>query len=158
MMMDIASLLKHGVSGTDLIEAFCSHDSMLTKVAQQAGLKCERWTIDDFDLSTEEGYEQAEARLRELQPRRVWLSPECGPFSQLQNANQRTEEQVENLKRKREEGLKQWHSSMRLAWVQLELGGYFYIEQPQTCSTWKINDTLTHYILWESSSYCIRDP
>ena len=106
MMMDIASLLTHSSDGTDLIEAFCSHNSMLTKVAQKAGLKCERWTVDDFDLATEEGYDQAEARLRELKPRRIWLSPECGPLSQLQNANQRTEEQVENLKRKREEGLK----------------------------------------------------
>ena len=157
MMMDIASLLTHSSDGADLIEAFCSHNSMLTKVARQAGLKCERWTVDDFDLATEEGYDQAEARLRELKPRRIWLSPECGPFSQLQNANQRTEEQVKNLQRKRKEGLKQWHSCMRLAWVQLELGGYFYIEQPQTCSTWQINDTLTNFIVWESSSYCIRD-
>ena len=68
MMMDIASLLNHSSDSVDLVEAFCSHDSMLTKVARQAGLKCERWTIDDFDLTTEEGYDQAEARLRELKP------------------------------------------------------------------------------------------
>ena len=92
--MHIAVLLNHGGGNKDFVDIFCSHESMLTKVAQQAGLKSERWTIDDFDLSTEEGFLRAEKRLRQLQPRRLWLSPECGPFSQLQNANQRTEEQV----------------------------------------------------------------
>ena len=31
-----------------------------------------------------------------------WLSPECGPYSIMQNANQRTLEQVEELRKKRE--------------------------------------------------------
>ena len=59
---DIALLLDHhGV--TDLVEAFCSPDSMLTKTAQAAGLSCERWTHQDYDLATEEGYLEAEQRL-----------------------------------------------------------------------------------------------
>ena len=120
-MLDIACLLNHR-GDTDLIEAFCSHDSMMTKVARQTGMKAERWTIDDYDLSSEKGYLLAEQRLRQLRPRRLWLSPECGPFSQLQNANQRTPEQIADLTKKREQGLKQWKSCMRLAWVQLELG------------------------------------
>ena len=66
MMMDIAGLLNHGRDGTYFIEVFCSSDSMLTNVAQQVGLKCERWTNDDFDLSTDWGYDLAEERLRLL--------------------------------------------------------------------------------------------
>ena len=64
----------------DLVEAFCSPKSMMTQTAQKAGLKAERWTKDGFDLETEEGYQAAEKRLRKLRPKRLGLSPECGPF------------------------------------------------------------------------------
>ena len=151
------AMLLHHQSGTDLVEAFCSNDSMMTKIAQQSGMTAERWTVNDYDLSTESGYAEAEARLRELRPRRLWLSPECGPFSQMQNTNQRTPEQVARLIEKRKRGFKQWRNCIRLAWVQLELGGYFYIEQPQNCMTWKLEDTLTHQLVDELSSHCIRD-
>ena len=155
-LMDVAMLLTHG-RNTDLVEAFCDHNSMLTTTAQQAGLIAERWTIDDYDLSQESDFQLALQRLRELRPKRLWLSPECGPFSQMQNVNQRTPAQVASLIAKREKGFKQWRNCIRLAWAQLELGGYFYIEQPQTCMTWKLEDTLTRQLLDELSSYCIRD-
>ena len=59
LMSDIAYLLNHG-DDTDLVEAFCSSGSMLTKAARQAGMEAERWTIYDYGLSTEKGYTQAE--------------------------------------------------------------------------------------------------
>ena len=142
---------------TDLVEAFCSPDSMLTKVALASGLSAERWTHQDYDLSTEEGYLQAEQRLRQLRPKRLWLSPECGPFSQMQNVNQRTPEQIADLIKKRQLGFKQWRNCIRLAWVQIELGGYFYIEQPQNCTTWKFEDMNTRQLVDRLSSYCISD-
>ena len=73
---------------------------MMTHTAQRAGLKAERWTNDDFDLETEDGYQAAERRLRELRPRRLWLSPECGPFPQMQNINQRSPAQMLRLAQK----------------------------------------------------------
>ena len=85
----------------DLVEAFCSPKSMMTQTAQKAGLKAERWTKDGFDLETEEGYQAAEKRLRKLRPKRLGLSPECGPFSQMQNINQRTPEQMIRLIQKK---------------------------------------------------------
>ncbi len=133
MMTDIAMLLNyHG--DIDLVETSCSYDSLLTKVAQLHGMTTERWKIDDYDLSTESGLAKAEQRLRSIRPRRLWLSPEHGPVVP-----------------------EQWRSCMRLAWVQLELGGYFYIEQPQTCVTWNLKDTLTRQLLDRLSSSCIRD-
>ena len=79
-------------------------------------------------------------RLRQLKPKRLWLSPECGPYSSFQNINQRTPEQVENLRKKRELAFRQWQSCIRLAWLQVELGGTFYIEQPQRCMSWQLKD------------------
>ena len=154
--MDVAMLLDHH-GDTDLVEAFCSPDSMLTKTALASGLSCERWTHQDYDLATEEGYLAAEQRLRELRPKRLWLSPECGPFSQMQNANQRTQEQINGLIEKRRLGFKQWQSCIRLAWVQIELGGYFYIEQPHSRLSWKSPDTSARQLLDELSTSCIRD-
>ena len=66
-MMKGIALLLNGHSEADLVEAFCSFDSMLTKVARLSGMSAERWTID-FDLSTETGLAEAEYRLRELPP------------------------------------------------------------------------------------------
>ena len=54
LLTDVAYLLDYqGDSDVDLVEAFCSPHSMLTKVARQAGLRTERWTIDDYDLATD---------------------------------------------------------------------------------------------------------
>ena len=133
MMMDIAMLLDHR-GKIDLVETFCPHDSMLTKVALLSGMTAERWMIDDFDLSTESGFAEAAQRLRSIRPKRLWLSPEHGTIVS-----------------------DHWHNCMRLAWLQLELGGYYYIEQPQKCVTWNLRDTLTRQICGALSSKCVRD-
>ena len=74
----------------------------LTNTAQSHGLKAERWTKEDFDLSRPSGCQLAMDRLRHLKPKRLWLSPECGPYSIMQNANQRSPQQAEALRKKRE--------------------------------------------------------
>ncbi len=133
MMTDIAMLLNyHG--NIDLIETSCSHNTLLTQVARLNGMTTERWKMDDYDLSTDSGLAEAEQRLRSLRPRRLWLSPEHGPVVP-----------------------EQWHGCMHLAWVQADMNGYFYIEQPENCVTWHLKDTLTRYVLDARSSRCIRD-
>ncbi len=150
-------LLNEDLGELDLVEIFCAPNSMMTRIAAQSGLIAARWTKDDVDLETEEGYQQAKEWLCESRPKRLWLSPECGPFSIMQNINQRTPEQRARLYEKRKKGLIQWRNCIRLAWVQLELGGYFYIEQPQSCMTWRLKDTHTRQLLDNHSTFCIRD-
>ena len=70
----------------------------MTQTANKSGFRAERWTKEDFDLSRPSGYSQAARRLKELKPKRLWLSPECGPYSIMQNANQLDPDQTENLK------------------------------------------------------------
>ena len=126
-----------------LVGAFCSPTSQLTATAHDAGLNTERWTSEDFDLSRPSGCEQTMSRLRQIRPNRLWLSPERGPYSSMQNANQNTppqKKQIEDLKKKRELAFRQWQSCIRLAWLQMELGGTFYIEQPLRCMSWKLKD------------------
>ena len=150
-------LLKDGKEQTDLVEVFCSPTSTLTKTAQSHGLKAERWTKEDFDLSRPSGCQLAMERLRQLRPNRLWLSPECGHYSIMQNANQRPPQQAENLRKERELAFRQWQSCIRLAWLQVELGGTFYVEQPQRCMSWQLKDQKTRYLLDELSTFCIRD-
>ena len=133
-------LLKENKKDIDLIEVFCSPTSQLTTTAHHAGLDTGRWTIEDFDLSRPSGCEQAMNRLRQIRPKRLWLSPECGPYSSMQNANQNTPQQIGHSRKKRELAFRQWQSCIRLAWLQLELGGTFYIEQPLRCMSWKLQD------------------
>ena len=118
-------LLDNRKKNLDLVEVFCSPTSQLTTTAQNANLKAERWTRQDFDLSKQSGFERAMASLREKRPKRLWLSPECGPFSIMQNANQRTPNQKGELKKKRDLAYRMWQNCIRLAWLQVELGGTF---------------------------------
>ena len=141
----------------DLLEVFCSPSSTMTQTANNSGLKAERWTIDDVDLSRPSGYYQAAYWLRELKPKRLWLSPECGPFSIMQNAILRNMQQVQYLIEKRKHGFRMWQSCIRLAKIQLELGGTFYIEQPQRCMSWTLEDPKTRHLIDDLSTYCIRD-
>ena len=138
-------LFKDEKEHIELVEVFCSPTSTMTKTAQGAGLNAERWTKADFDLSKPSGCQLAMERLTELKPKRFWLSPECGPYSIMQNANQRTPQQADALRKKRELAFRQWHSCIRLAWLQVELGGTCYIVQPQRCMSWKLKDQKTRY-------------
>ena len=112
---DIAMLLQDGKEQIHLVEVFCSPTSTMTKTAQSAGLKAERWTKEFFDVSKPSGCQLAMERLKELKPKRLWPSPECGPYSIMQNANQRTPQQAEALRKKRELAFRQWQHCIRLA-------------------------------------------
>ena len=72
---DIAMLIKHEQGPLDLLEGFCSPTSTMTQTANKSGLRAERWTKEDFDLSRPSGYIQAARCLKELKPKRLWLSP-----------------------------------------------------------------------------------
>ena len=50
-----------------------------------------------YDLSTRNVYRKADAFLRKHKPRNVHMAPPCFPWSQFQNINQRTEQQVQDL-------------------------------------------------------------
>ena len=101
----------------DLLEVFCSSTSTMAQTANNAGMDADRWTKDNFDLTRPSGYLQVAHWLKQLRPRRLWLSP--GPYSITQDAHQR------------ELAFRMWQSCIRLAKLQLELGGTFYIKQPQ---------------------------
>ena len=84
MAEDLPHLTQVPVSNLKLIEVCAEPDSRLTETALRKGMSAERWTRDDFDLSTQVGYLRASRRLLEDRPDKLWLSPPCSPFTQLQ--------------------------------------------------------------------------
>ena len=94
----------------ELLEVACSPDSILTSTMQKvtkqesAARRCS--LSNTFDLSTNRGIHGDINEINTLHPKHVWLSPICGPYSIMQNINQRNPSQCEELARKRREALK----------------------------------------------------
>lgn len=70
--------------GVDLLEAYCDEESQLTKHVIQRGGRAVRFTKRDGDVSAPEGQEILWAWIHLLEPKNVWVAPECrhwGNFS-----------------------------------------------------------------------------
>ena len=115
----IERLTKHGVSNlvqgfvgkekVQLLEVACSPDSVLSSVMQEitgnpkAAMRLSLW--NQHDLGTNEGVRAVLDKIDLHDPEHVWLAPECGPYSVIQNVNQRTEQQKQELAEKRKQAL-----------------------------------------------------
>ena len=86
----------------DLLEVCAPWDSPSGKAVEEAGGRVERFGVHNgFDLSTKAGFAMAAARLRELRPRYLHVSPPCFPWTTQNNMNQRNPQQRANLEQKR---------------------------------------------------------
>ena len=87
-------------SRATLAEICCTSDSKLTAGVGfgRSATRYSHW--NGFDLTTRKGTDRLLEDLAQKMPRHVWISPPCGPDSPAQNANQRTEEQRENPRKK----------------------------------------------------------
>ena len=102
-----------------------------------------------FDLATRVGLVRALAKLRELRPRYLHISPPCFPWSPLSHTNQRNPEQIQRMKEKRQHGRLILKNCLKLIQVQRqELDGQSGMgpdcqeshaggEQPLRASSWK---------------------
>jgi hypothetical protein len=73
---------------------------------EKSAMRLSLW--NKHDLSTNDGVRSILDKIDVLKPSHVWLSMECGPYSVMQNINQRNPEQKAELERKRREVLKQY--------------------------------------------------
>ena len=101
-----------------------------------------------FDLTKNEGVRAVMSKIDSCKPMHVWLSLECGPFSQMQNVNQRTPQQVEELKRKRENCMRQYVGGLLI---------YTYCAQLGIPCTWEWSETCKRMeIAYGAASFSIR--
>ena len=136
----LASLASHG--RLELLEIACSETSVLTaEMRRLTGREsaAERLSLwNGCDLSTNEGIRKAVQVIDLKKPRNVWMSPICGPYSIMQNANQRTPEQVEDLQEKRRYALKQYVGCCIIYSYAVRSGSHVTWEWSQTCQGWRL--------------------
>ena len=82
----------------DFAEICCTADSQLSGEVISRGGTADRYSHwNGFYLTTRKGADALRDGLDATRPRWVWFSPACGPDSPMQNLNQKTEAQRENL-------------------------------------------------------------
>ena len=89
-----------------------------------------------WDFSKHECRQKAFALIRESRPYMIIGSPECTPFSTIQNLNMRTPEGKEKVERAREEGTKHLEFCCKIYALQMAAGRYFIHEHPLTATSW----------------------
>ena len=110
----------------DLLEVFCEQTSQLTTSARGAGLKAERWTKEDFDLSRPAGCQAAMKRLRELRPKETLALPSMWTilsYAECQSKNPGTNKGLNKEKRTRLQNVAKLHPTglapSRARWLLL---------------------------------------
>lgn len=136
----LTALCRH--DRTMLIEVACSQESILTSTMQKLTGKTEssrRLSIwNQYDLTTGAGVKSILDVIDSTTPEHVWLSPDCGPYSPMQNINQRSDEQVESLKEKRRYALKQYVGSAVIYHYCVQRGIHVTWELSQSCQAWRL--------------------
>lgn len=112
-------------STLDLLEICAPWDSPLSSSVRELGGKAMSIGIHNgYDLTKYSGFKNAAALIRKTKPLYVHISPPCDPWTALQNCNQRTTQQVESLRFKRQQGRKILKHCRKLLEIQLhELNG-----------------------------------
>ena len=116
---DLREILNH--TKLDLLEVCAPQDSPLSEAVRNAGGRALSLGLHNgFDLSTRQGFLKAVAVVRDMKPRYVHISPPCWPWSSIQNCNQRTEKQKQDLYEKRCHSKRLLKNCRKLIEVQLE--------------------------------------
>ena len=125
-----------------LLEVACSPTSVLSEAMhkitkdESSARRCS--LFNGYDLVTNDGIHKVIQDIDQLHPEHVWLSPVCGPFSVMQNVNQRTDLQKQNLAEKRREALKQYVGCVLIYNYCVQRGIHVTWEWSQSCQAWRL--------------------
>lgn len=122
----------------DLLEICAPWDSPLSQAVIDLGGKAMRLGVHNgFDLGTRAGLTKALQVLRKLRPRYAHFSPPCDPWSSINNANQKTAEQIFKLEEKRRSSRRLLKNCRTILEVQVkELQGDAGGEHPLRAQSW----------------------
>ena len=90
-------------------------------------------------MTTKAGTLKTKAFLKEAKPRNIWIATPCTPGSKLQNINQRSDKQREELSEKREISKKIIRNCISVANLQISLGGHVHWEWPRGATSWQLD-------------------
>ena len=118
--------------GLDLLEIYCEPDSQLTEQARRLGLRAERFTIHDGDLSTTAGREALWKKIMEKCPSEIWMAPECKYWGNFSRRNMgRSISTAAKIQAGRDSQRVHLKLCNEVYWHQMSVGGHFHLEQPQ---------------------------
>lgn len=78
------------------------------------------------------------SQVNRLKPKHVYISPECGPYSPVQNMNQRSEQQKRDLEEKRRLVLKQYVGACCVYQHCVQSGVHVTWEWSERCQGWRL--------------------
>ena len=131
-----------GKDRLEFMEIACEPDSLLTHTFQEragrsdAACRSSLWC--GHDLSKPEGLNLVLEQIYTLRPKHVWISPPCGPYSPLQNTNQRSPAQIQELKAKRLVANRIYESTMMIVKTCVQLGIHVSVELAERCEAWRL--------------------
>ena len=117
-----------------LWEICCSPNSTLTDEMQKNGFQSRRWNYEaGFDLEKPACVQQAIEAIPTQRPSKLWASLRCTPWTSIQNINQRTPQQIENLRKMRLRSRKQVRHVLKIfrAALQYDPNIDIYFEWPK---------------------------
>ena len=118
---------------------------------QQAHVRCAHW--NNYDLSTGEGVKLLLQGVDHCNPLSISVITECGPFSFMQNLNQRTEQQKLELAEKRREVMRQYGGASCVLHYAIQKGIHVTWEWSHKCHAWRlpfVQRIWEKYKLWVS--------
>ena len=116
----------------DLLEVFCSENSNLTNQVNALGGRAMRFGLCQGDLHTEEGRAKLFQLIGRHQPRNLWMSPVCKPWSCWSQFNsQRSVESWDKIHADRQANLIQVALCLALCRYQVRLQRHAHWEQPK---------------------------
>ena len=124
-----------------LMEVCCSPESILSSTMQKRRGEeriCRVSAWCGCDMSTQAGLEKARELRNRLRPKDLWASLPCGPWSQIQNLNQKTEKQRQELQKKWAKSLRIIKNTIVLIRDQINDGGDAHWEWPKDCAGYKL--------------------
>ena len=123
----------------DLLELCCPEDSTLSQVVMDRGGKAHRCGLPYYDMLTQLGGDRVLQALDELEPRLLWVSVKCGPWSPLQRLfNENTEEKYKASMMRKRKGRKMVRQAIRAMRKQIESGRHMAWEWPTGCEGWQL--------------------
>ena len=119
-----------------LLEVCCDPKSELSSACEKmfGSGSAQRFShLNGGDLETKSGEDFVCGVIKEKRRGLVWISPECGPYSPMQNLNQRTEQQKKQLQEKRERAKRQCEAACHIGEFCHQEGIPFVIELSERC-------------------------
>lgn len=150
--------------GIDLLEIYASENSRLTEQINSMGGRAVRFTKEHGDLGTKAGQRKLLETIQRLQPRHIWVAPECGPWCSWSRFNLgRSVESCHNIEQKREESLKHLRLCSALMKIQTMKGRHFHMENPAGSAVWSLKEVKeivqhTIPIVFDQCQYGLRHP